>query len=65
MKQADYELVAAALRTARSHNANTLAAIDFNCGVTTAVYRLADAFAAQTTAFDYDLFLKNCGLSRP
>jgi hypothetical protein len=62
MTRKDYIAIAAAIKEARSHGAETVAATEFNLGVTTATQRVADVLARDNPRFDRARFLTACGV---
>lgn len=62
MTRKDYVAIAAALKQARSFQATTQAAKDFNCGIQTAANRIAEHCALDNAAFDRARFMKACGV---
>ena len=62
MTRRDYVAIAAALKGARSYEANTQPAQDFNCGVQTATRRIAEVLAQDNVRFDVARFLKAAGV---
>lgn len=64
MTKKDFELIAAALRSARVGDNDTIAAkAVYNNGIDNASHRMADALAKTNPRFDRERFLIACGCS--